>query len=153
MVAPLAYVDTFVFGGVFDPEYKSASKLFLDQVEAGQFELLTSVVVGREIALAPARVKEVFEQFAGRARMLPVSADTVTLQRAYLSERIVSPRSADDALHVAIASVARCSFVVSWNFKHIVNYRKIAQYNAVNINLGYSSIGIHSPPEVIARGD
>ena len=37
-----------------------------------------------------------------------------------------------DALHVAVATVSGCSVIVSWNFKHIVNYRKIPLYNAIN---------------------
>jgi len=39
--------------------------------------------------------------------------------------------------------------MVSWNFRHIVHYDKIALYNAINIREGYSPIGIHTPQEVI----
>jgi len=38
---------------------------------------------------------------------------------------------------------------VSWNFKHIVNFRKIPLFNAVNVLKGYRQIAIHSPLEVI----
>lgn len=40
--------------------------------------------------------------------------------------------------------------VVSWNFRHIVHYEKIAGYNAVNILHGYKPVLIYSPKEVVA---
>ena len=56
-------------------------------------------------------------------------------------------------MHVAVATVANCDVIVSWNFKHIVHYQKIPLFNAVNVLEGYNSIWIHSPQEVIAYED
>jgi hypothetical protein len=62
---------------------------------------------------------------------------------------VVSPKWAADALHVAVASVNGYHAIVSWNFKHIVNYRRISLYNGVNLTEGYTPIAIHTPPEVV----
>jgi len=43
--------------------------------------------------------------------------------------------------------------IVSWNFKHIVQYDKIPLYNAVNTLQGYGNIGIFSPLEVVYGKD
>lgn len=43
------YVDTSVFGGVFDEEFQKASQGFFDQIRGGQFNLVTSAVVEQEI--------------------------------------------------------------------------------------------------------
>ena len=53
-----------------------------------------------------------------------------------------------DALHVAVATVAGCRVIVSWNFKHLVNFRRIPLYNGVNLTHGYAPIAIHCPLEV-----
>ena len=58
-----------------------------------------------------------------------------------------------DALHVALATVAGCALIVSWNFRHIVNYRRIPMYNAVNTLQGFGDLAIFSPLEVIADED
>jgi hypothetical protein len=42
---------------------------------------------------------------------------------------------------------------VQWNFRHIVNFKKIPLYNGVNLAHGYSAIAIHTPQEVIADED
>jgi len=43
------YVDTSVFGGVFDVEFEEASREFFAQVVEGRFRLVASAVVDREI--------------------------------------------------------------------------------------------------------
>jgi hypothetical protein len=43
--------------------------------------------------------------------------------------------------------------LTSWNFKHIVNWRRIRLYNAVNLKEGYGMIDIRSPREVLDEED
>jgi len=81
--------------------------------------------------------------------VVEVSEDALRLQQAYLSAGIVHEASASDALHVALATIAECRVIVSWNFKHIVHFRRIPLYNGVNLSLGYGILGIHSPEEMV----
>jgi hypothetical protein len=90
-----------------------------------------------------------FEEFLPTAQLLDIGPDALELQQAYIVEGILSEKWYDDALHVALATVAECNVIVSWNFKHIVNFRKIPLFNAVNVLKGYRQIAIHSPLEVI----
>jgi hypothetical protein len=52
-------------------------------------------------------------------------------------------------MHVALATVSNSDLIVSWNFKHIVNFQKIPLYNAVNTLNSFGKIAIYSPLEVI----
>ena len=56
------YADTSVFGGAFDAEFKSATRAFFAQVQDGHFILVVSPVVRGEVAAAPAKVRELYEQ-------------------------------------------------------------------------------------------
>jgi len=47
-----------------------------------------------------------------------------------------------------MATVADVDILVSWNFRHIVHFDKIRQFNAVNLEKGYKTIAIYSPMEV-----
>jgi len=67
----------------------------------------------------------------------------------YIRSGVVTEKSLNDALHVAISTVSGCDLIVSWNFKHIVHFDKVPKYNAVNTLNGYKHIGIYSPLEVI----
>lgn len=143
------YADTSVFGGILDREYEDGSRTFFDQVRNGRFQLVTSAVVQTEIEAAPAPIRELFDEMLAAGEMIAVSEQALQLQQAYLESKVVTPQWAADALHVALATVSACAAIVSWNFRHIVHFRKIPLYNAVNTVNGYSEIAIHSPLEVI----
>ncbi len=129
------------------------SKAFIDAVRAGRFTLVTSELVRREIAVAPQIVRQFFEEVLPIAEIATVTPEAIQLQEAYLSAGIVSERFAADALHVALATTSGASMIVSWNFRHIVNFQKIPKYNAVNKLHGYNDIAIYSPLEVIGYED
>ncbi len=143
------YADTSVYGGVFDEEFSKASARFFDEVRSGYFHLCVSSVLEEELALGPNQVYQLYEELAVGAIFPDDIEDAIRLQKSYLKSGIVTERWADDALHVAFATVTRCSLLVSWNFKHIVHYDKIALYNAINVVEGYSELGIYTPQEVI----
>ena len=52
-----------------------------------------------------------------------------------------------DCLHIAIATINSADFLVSCNFKHIVNIQRIRGFNAINIKNGYRQLEIRSPRE------
>ena len=95
----------------------------------------------------------VFGDILPVAEIAEVTAEALKLQEAYTDAGILSEKHSTDALHVALATVSRVSLIVSWNFKHIVNFQKIPMYNAVNILNGYREIAIYSPLEVIEYED
>jgi hypothetical protein len=67
----------------------------------------------------------------------------------YMGEGIVTEKYYNDALHISIAVVLNVDVLVSWNFKHIVNFNKIKQFNLVNFREGYHMLEIRTPQEVI----
>lgn len=143
------YADTSVFGGVFDEEFDRASNAFFNEVQEGKFVLVTSELVREEIWDAPPKVRHFFEEMLPYCEIADIEANALVLQEQYLKEDILSDKYATDALHVALATVSNARMIISWNFKHIVNYRKIPLYNAVNKLKGYDPIDIYSPLEVI----
>ena len=147
------YADTSVFGGVFDEEFEAASKEFFDAVKKGTFKLITSELVREEIQAGPQKVLALFEEFLVIAEIAEITESSLQLQQSYVEAGIVSEKYATDALHVALATVSNADLIVSWNFKHIVNFQKIPLYNAVNTLNKFGKIAIYSPLEVIGNED
>ena len=143
------YADTSIFGGLFDLEFSEPTKRLFEEIDAGRFTLVTSAIVEAEIEPAPEKIRLHFSRYEEIAEIAQVTQETLLLQQQYINSGVVTPKSAEDALHVAIATVSQCSLIVSWNFKHIVHFDKIPKYNAVNTLNGYGQIGIYSPLEVI----
>lgn len=152
-MAPVrVYADTSVYGGAFDTEFAAASMKFFEEVRVGRFSLVTSPLVDDELVKAPATVRGLFDSLRATTEVVPIDASMVELQIAYLTAGIVSENSAEDALHVASATISACGLLLSWNFKHIVHRDKAPRYNAVNTLRGLPPIGIYSPAEVVKYG-
>ncbi len=143
------YIDTSIIGGKYDSEFQRASLKFFEQVKENKFHLVISALVQEEILAAPKHVKKFLDELKPNATIIEVTEEALRLRESYLKANIVSKKSSNDALHVALATVNNCPIIVSWNFKHIVHYEKIALYNSLNIIEGYQQIAIYSPLEVI----
>ena len=143
------YADTSVFGAVFEAQFADASRRFFAQAREGRFALVISALVQREIAGAPERVRELFMEMVPLAETAALTEAALALRQAYLRAGTVTERWADDALHVAVASCAGCDAIVSWNFRQLVHFGKIARYNEGTLAEGHRPIAIHSPAEVV----
>ena len=144
-----AYVDTSVFGGVFDSEFETASRAFLESVRTGKMLAMVGATTLAELAQAPVRVQQIFADLpADVVVRCGITTEVERLRDAYLAAGVLTPKWSDDATHVATATVHDSDVLVSWNFRHIVNFDKIRLFNAVNMRLGYGVISIHSPMEL-----
>jgi len=76
----------------------------------------------------------------------------IGLAKEYIDKGILTQKYRFDALHIAFATTEEVDLLVSWNFKHIVHYDKIRQFNAVNLEIGYKPAAIYSPMEVTNYG-
>jgi predicted nucleic acid-binding protein len=147
---PTLYLDTSIIGGCFDEEFRTATRELFRQADLGLYQLFVSAVTENEIQNAPSEIKEFFtETFAEADQILPLTGESEKLARAYVAAGVVSPKYVDDARHVAIATVEQVGLIVSWNFKHLANYRRETGFNAVNRLQGYRPVRILTPRELI----
>ena len=144
------YIDTSVWGGVFDKDFLFETALLFDMIKKMQMTCLYSEITETEIIKAPNRVRTFFESFPTHLKeKLNITSEAIKLAETYVFENVVGQTSFDDCLHIATATVNRADMLVSWNFKHIVNVFRIRGYNAINMRLGYPILNIHSPKEII----
>lgn len=143
-----AYVDTSVFGGIHDAEFRAGSERFFRAVSEGAFTIFSSEPLSLEIARAPKPVRDTFAEYERFAEPVARTDEADDLTEAYMLAKVLPAASRVDALHVALASVAHADVVVSWNFKHLVQLRRIRAFHAVNVLHGYPMIDIRSPLEV-----
>ena len=143
------YVDTSVFGGIQDEEFCEASRRFFKQVHEGEFVVLLSTVTLLELEKSPDVIKTAWQSLpADSVEILPIGSDVQELAEAYVNANVLAASSHNDALHVAAATVAGADLILSWSFKHIVNFNRIRGFNSVNVSLGYRTLTILSPLEV-----
>jgi len=148
------YIDTSVFGGYYDEEFAEFTRPLFKRLQEGEFKLLFSTVTQEELALAPDNVKKLVENIkVENTEFIEANEEAVELATQYIIEKVVGQTSLPDCLHIALATINRADFLISWNFKHIVNIQRIQGYNAINIKNGYKQIEIPSPRDFMTYGD
>jgi len=143
------HIDTSVLGGYFDKEFDIATQRLFDEVKKGEYKIVISNITEGELLNAPERVKTLLNDLDIDYEVLKLTDDAVNLALEYIKENVVGQTSYEDCLHIAIATISRIDLLVSWNFKHIVNIKRIRGYNGINIKNGYPSIEIRSPKDLI----
>jgi predicted nucleic acid-binding protein len=143
------YLDTSVIGGCFDEEFEIDSKKLIKEIISGEKLGVVSEVTLRELSKAPMQVRNYFISFKDILETVIITEEADILSEEYLKAGVVSRTFKDDTLHIAAAVINKVDILVSWNFKHIVNYNKITMFNSVNILNGYQQLQIFSPKEVL----
>jgi predicted nucleic acid-binding protein len=147
------YLDTSILGALDDPgprDRVDATRQLLDGLARGLAAGHISVVVLEEVERAPRTVREKVarELRRGYLMVLQESDETIRLAGLYVSAHAVPEEYADDARHIAVATVNDIRVVVSWNFRHMVNIERKRRINSVNIREGYPLIDLVSPWEI-----
>ena len=146
------YVDTSVIGGCEDDEFRDASRRLFARFHSGDATLVVSRLTIDELAPAPGAVRNLIYQVPRENReLLEWSADAERLADAYMESGAIGSANRSDALHIALATLAGVDLLVSWNFKHMVNWPRIQAYNEVNRASGYAALAIRTPED--ARDD
>ena len=144
------YVDTSVVGGMFDPEFERRTKPFWNAVADGRIRIIVSDILEEELAKAPEHVQAFFHRLPKtQIDRVTAAEESDALAEQYIMAGVVGQTSFDDCRHIALATLTRADVLVSLNFKHIVNIRRIQGYNGVNMLHGYPTIEIRTPDEVI----
>jgi hypothetical protein len=99
---------------------------------------------------APLKVRDHFLNIEkSTTEFVEITEEINQLAELYVAEKVVGETSIDDCRHIACATINKVDFLVSWNFKHIVNVFRIRGYNSVNLKNGHIQLDIRSPKEII----
>jgi len=144
------YIDTSVFGGYFDSEFAEFTQPLFERISKKELKIIYSALTEQELEPSPEKVRQLVRSLpAASVDFIDISAEAIALAAQYIAENVVGKTSYEDCLHIALATIHKADFLVSWNFKHIVNVAKIRGYNAVNLKMGYRILEIRSPRDLM----
>lgn len=145
------YLDTSVISAYYDErakERRAATITFWENV-ISHYKIFVSEITVEELeATKDETLKINFRKLIANMSLLRLNKKVRGLANAYIDRGIFPEKYIDDALHVAIATYHDISYVVSWNFEHLVKVKTRKTVNLVNILEGYKEIEIISPQEL-----
>jgi len=148
------YLDTSVISHLDEPRdpTKMADTLkFWELLENDVYDIVLSSVVFNELKKCKEPKRGRLADFIDRIRYELITVDDTTLAVAekFIDLGILKKSSIDDCRHIAAALVARCDFIISWNFHHMVNPKTIDGAKAIALLSGYNAIMIFTPASFI----
>lgn len=150
MRKPRLYFDTSVFGGMYDIEFQHETILLFEMLANGEIICVYSDLCELELENAPLKVREHFLNLdKDKTEFVEITEEINELAEEYIKEKVVGETSIDDCRHIACATLNKVDYLISWNFKHIVNVFRIRGYNAINIKNGFIQLDIRSPKDII----
>lgn len=145
------YVESSVFGQYSNLADKQTAEELFKRFRTGRYRVVISELVESELKRAAKSVKKLFNEMNNlkETEYLTITTEATDLQQAYLNAGVVGKNSANDALHVALATIAGCNLLTSFDRSHIVKSGKIWYFNQVNEQEGYTPINILFPAQVL----
>jgi hypothetical protein len=71
--------------------------------------------------------------------------------RFYFEHKLMPQGTFGDAVHLAIASLYKCDFLVTWNCKHLANANKFDHITRVNGLIGLTTPNLVTPLELLGN--
>lgn len=78
-------------------------------------------------------------------RLLPLVPKLGDVVRAYIQRGVMPAEEAGDAAHLAMASLHKIDYLVTWNLKHLANVNKLRHIRLVNAQMGLWTPEIVTP--------
>jgi predicted nucleic acid-binding protein len=155
MMKKTVYVETtipsFYFNQRTQPEILLIAKWTRQWWEhySANFELFSSMAVVEELNYGDHPFKTEKLEFIQKLNFLPITSEVIEIVEIYIARQVMPNDPKGDALHVALATYHQCDILVSWNCRHIVNYRKFEHLRKVNTLLGLNTPMLMTPLELL----
>ena len=114
-----------------------------------KFELYVSQLVAQEISSGDAEAISKRQQMLEQCKFLDITPEAVELAEKLVKQNAIPRQAAEDALHIAVATLSGMDYLLTWNFKHIANAARRASVELVCRLNNYEPPVICSPMELM----
>jgi predicted nucleic acid-binding protein len=153
---PRIYFETSFFGYLTSRPSRDLLKAARQQVTSDvwglrstRFTALISGLVLQEAARGDVQAAKLRLLACAQADVLDISQDAQDLARLLIKAGAVPETEPEDALHLALATLAGVDYIVTWNFAHMVGPSAKAQLSRHIEKLGYKPPLIATPEDVL----
>ena len=113
------------------------------------FTLYISEVVLEELARGDQEIATKRLDLISELPLLALNEAVEELAQQFLIKSNLPPKASDDALHIALATVYKVDYLLTWNCKHIANAQIQKKLSQISIESGYELPTICTPYELM----
>lgn len=150
------YVETSIIG--YLTARTSNNLILMANVEATrewwdacrtQFEIYISQTVLDEVARGDVEIAKRRLDILSDFPLLEVNEAVQELATQFLTKSNLPPKAADDAIHIAVATIYGLDYLLTWNCKHIANAQIQKKLIQISFDAGYELPTICTPYELM----
>jgi predicted nucleic acid-binding protein len=147
------YLETSVVGAYLDNGEPFRRDLTIRwwERELPEYRAVVSQLVARELERVPEPHRTSYLKLIAPLEHVELSEEAAILAEGYVSRGIFHRKYIGDAMHVAIASVHKIDYLVTWNFGHLANVRRQARIRLFNTAAGFFSPVIVTPEFLVSE--
>ena len=145
------YLETSVVGAYLDNGEPFRRDLTIRwwEHELSEYKAFSSILVRRELEQISEPHRTGYLKLIKPLAELELAEEAAILAEGYISRGIFHRKFIADALHVALASVNKIDYIVTWNFGHLANVRRQARIRLFNTAAGFFAPVIITPEFLI----
>ena len=147
------YLETSVIGAYLDNGEPFRRDLTIRwwEHELPEYRAVVSLLVARELERVPEPHRTGYLKLVGALEEVELTEEAAILAEGYIARGIFHRKYIADALHVAVASVHKIDYLVTWNFGHLANVRRQARIRLFNTAAGFFVPMIVTPEFLVSE--
>jgi len=152
------YLDTSVLSHLFaddTPDKMVDTNILWKNLAGEKYDIFISPTVTEELEeCGEPKRSQIYQKLREvKFQLLQKTNEVNQLAHEYINHGVLKEKSFDDCMHIAFAVVYNCDIIISWNFKHLVNFKTINKVKIVNAINQYREISIITPTMLLDEGD
>lgn len=113
------------------------------------FRVVASQLVLHEASRGDTQAIQARLDILKEVELLEIAPPATALARAMVGDQVVSETSLEDALHVAVAVVNNCKYLLTWNYRHLAGADVRTRIEVYCRDRGYEPVIICTPEELL----
>ena len=125
----------------------------MEHLNEGKYDIVLSSVVADEINKCTQQKQDILYNLLEEIEHTNIETNETieAIANEIIKLDILKQKHRDDCLHIGSAIYGDSDCIISWNFRHLVNFKTIKGVRVVTGILNYKTIDIMSPTMVISK--
>ena len=149
------YIETSIFSFYYDQRQSPAVVAMHEwtrewwRLKKGDYNIVTSTAVLAELDTGSMPHRQDAFEMALTVPAIPIDVEVEEVVNVYIKHKVMPDDPVGDALHLALASMHKCDYLLTWNCNHLANANKFGHIHRINSLLNLYTPILITPLELL----
>lgn len=151
------YIETSIFSFYYDQRPSAAVVAMRDwtrkwwDLKRNDYEVVTGTAVLAELDVGTMPHRQKAFKMALTVPAIAIDVGLEDIVNMYIQHKVMPDDPVGDALHLALASMHKCDYLLTWNCNHLANANKFGHIHKINALLDLHTPILTTPLELMGE--